>query len=184
MRLADGERASPGRIVPAFPLVDQDGRAITMRDFGGRVLVTTFIFTRCPMPDFCPLMVKHLEAVRERAGAEGFGDRLALLGITLDPAFDSPAVLRTYGQSVLKAPGRFERWTLATATPEQIADVTAFFGVGAQRGAGTVTHSLMTAVIGHDGRIMRLFPANSWQPDELLDVVRLGVQRAAAGLAR
>jgi protein SCO1/2 len=183
-RLGAGERADPGRIVPAFPLIDQDGRAFTMHDFGGRVLVTTFVFTRCPMPDFCPLMVKHLEAVRGRAGTAGFGDRLALLGITLDPAFDTPDVLRAYGRAVLKAPDRFERWTLATATPEQIADVTAFFGVSSRNDAGMVTHSLMTAVIGHDGRIMRLFPANSWQPDELLEVVRLAVQRASAGVTR
>ena len=179
-----GERADPGRIVPAFPLLNQDGRAFTMRDFSGRVLVTTFVFTRCPMPDFCPLMVRHLEAVRERAGKAGFGDRLALLGVTLDQAYDTPEVLRAYGESVLKGRDRFERWTLATGSREQVADVTAYFGVASQNDGGSITHSLMTAVIGHDGRIMRLFPANSWQPDELFEVVRLGVERASAGAAR
>jgi protein SCO1/2 len=76
-RPGPGERADPGRIVPAFPLVNQDGRPFTMRDFAGRGLVTTFIFTRCPMPDFCPLMVKHLETVREPDHAAVSGKFLA-----------------------------------------------------------------------------------------------------------
>jgi protein SCO1/2 len=178
-RPAPAERADPGRIVPALPLIDQDGRPFTLRDFSGRVLVTTFIFTRCPMPDFCPLMVRHLETVREQARAAGFGDRLALLGVTLDPAFDTPAVLQAYGRSVLKGTDRFDRWTLATGSREQVAAVTGYFGVASQDGGGgeLPTHSLMTAVIGHDGRVMKLFPANSWRPEDLLAAVRVGVDR-------
>ncbi len=85
-------RAVPGTVVPDLPLVDQNGEPFTLRDAGGRVRIVTFIYTRCPLPDFCPLMVRHLEAVRRRANEEGLGSRLALLGVTLDPAFDTPAV--------------------------------------------------------------------------------------------
>ena len=92
---------------------------MTLRDFAGRVLVVTFIYTRCPLPDFCPLMVRHLETVRRRANEEGIGSRLALLGVTLDPAFDTPAVLRAYGESVLKGADRFDQWTLATGRPRR-----------------------------------------------------------------
>ena len=72
--------AAPGIVVPAFPLVNQDGQSLTLRDYVGRVLVITFVYTRCPLPDFCPLMVKHLESVRRKASEEHFGDRVALLG--------------------------------------------------------------------------------------------------------
>ncbi len=83
-------RAAPGVVVPAFPLIDQNGRTLTLRDFAGRVLVITFIYTRCPLPDFCPLMVKHLESVRRRANEERVPGRVALLGVTLDPVVDTP----------------------------------------------------------------------------------------------
>ena len=172
-------QAAPGVIVPDFALVNQDGRPQTIRDFAGRVLVVSFIYTRCPLPDFCPLMVKHLEAVRRRASEERIGDRLALLGVTLDPAFDTPAVLRGYGESVLKGADRFDQWTLATGTVEQVEDIARFFGVAARAEGGLLTHTLSTAVIGHDSRIMRIFPSNSWRPDDLLAEVRRGLERAA-----
>ena len=124
-------------------------------------------------------MVRNLEAIRRRADEEGIGSRLSLLGVTLDPAFDTPDVLRAYGESVLKSANRFDRWTLATGTPAQVEEVAQFFGVTARAEGVLVTHTLSTAVVGHDGRIMRLFPSNSWRPDELYDVVRLGVERSA-----
>jgi protein SCO1/2 len=129
--------AAPGVVVPAFPLVNQDGKSITFRQFAGRVVVLSFIYTRCPLPDFCPLMVKHLEGVRQRASDERVGDRVALLGVTLDPAFDTPAVLRTYGDSMLKGANRFDHWTLATGTVGQVEDVARFFGVAGRAEGGS-----------------------------------------------
>jgi cytochrome oxidase Cu insertion factor (SCO1/SenC/PrrC family) len=119
--------------------------------------------------------------VRRRANEEGLGSRLAFFGVTLDPAFDTPPVLRAYGESVLKAPDRFDHWTLATGTAAQIGNAARFFGVGYRDERGFVTHTLTTAVVGHDGRVMRVFESNSWRPDELYDVVRRGIERAAAG---
>ena len=170
--------AIPGAFVPDVALLDQNGAATTLRSFTGRVLVLTFIYTRCPLPDFCPLMVKHLEDVRRRANDEGLGGRLALLGITLDPAFDTPDVLRAYGESVLKGSNRFDQWTLATGTAAQVEDVARSFGVGYRAEGGFVTHTLTTAVVAHDGRIIRMFESNSWRPDELYEVVRRAIERA------
>ncbi len=178
-RLPAASRAMPGAVVPDVPLLDQNGAPMTLRDVAGRVLVVTFIYTRCPLPDFCPLMVKHLEAVRRRANEEGLGTRLALLGVTLDPAFDTPPVLRAYGESMLKAPDPFDQWTLATGTAEHVEDLARFFGVGYRAEGGLITHTLTTAVVGHDGRVMRVFGSNSWRPDEVYDVVRRGIERAA-----
>ena len=178
--VAMGNASEPGALVPALPLIDQDGRPLTLRDFAGRVLVVTFIYTRCPLPDFCPLMVKHLERVRRRANEQRIGDRVALLGVTLDPAFDTPAVLRAYGESVLQGENRFDQWTLATGEVTRIEDLARFFGVGSRMDQGLVTHTLTTAVVGHDGRIVRTFASNSWRPEELFDVVRTSCARAAA----
>ena len=164
--------------MPDLPLVDQNGAPFTLRDGAGRVRIVTFIYTRCPLPDFCPLMLKNLEAVRRRANKEGLGSQLALLGVTLDPAFDTPAVLRAYGESMLKGSNRFDQWTLATGTAAQIEDVARFFGVGYRAEGGFVTHTLTTAVVSHDGRVMRVFESNSWRPDEVYDVVRRGIEQA------
>ena len=177
---SNAARAMPGAIVPELRLVDQDGEAFALRDLAGKAVVLTFIYTRCPLPDFCPLMVKRLESVRRRANEAGLGDRVALLGVTLDPAFDTPIVLRTYGESVLKGADRFDQWTLATGSAEQVEAVTQFFGVGFRGENGLITHALTTAVVGHDGRVMRLFESNSWHPDELFDVARRVAERAAA----
>jgi protein SCO1/2 len=173
-------RALPGAVVPDFPLLDQNGRAWTMHDLAGRVVVMTFIYTRCPLPDFCPLMVTHLERIRRRAADEGIGSRLAFVGVTLDPEFDTPAVLRAYGESVLKGANRFDQWTLATGTAAQIADIARFFGVAYRADNGFVTHTLSTVVVSHDGRVMRTFPSNSWRPEELFDIVTRGLADAAA----
>lgn len=179
VRLPAATRASPGALLPDLPLVDQDGAPMTLRESAGRVRIVTFIYTRCPMPDLCPLMVKHLESVRRRANEDGLGGRLALVGVTLDPEFDTPAVLRAYGESMLKASSRFDQWTLATGTAGQIEDVVRFFGVGSRAESGFVTHTLMTAVVSHDGRVMRLFESNSWRPDEVYEVVRRAIERVS-----
>jgi protein SCO1/2 len=100
------------------------------------------------------------------------GTRNALLGVTLDPDVDTPEVLRAYGESALKGEKRFEQWTLATGTSTQIGDVARYFGVDFRAESGFVTHTLMTAVMGADGRVVRTFPSNSWLPETVLEVVR------------
>ena len=175
---AAATRAVPGAVVPDVSLVDQDGAPFRLRDSAGRVRIVTFLYTRCPLPDFCPLMVKNLEAVRRRANEDGLGSQLALLGVTLDPAVDTPSALHAYGESVLKGSNRFDQWTLATGTAAQIEDVAQFFGVGYRAEGGFVTHTLTTAVVSHDGRVMRVFESNSWRPDDLYDVVRRGIEQA------
>ena len=171
-------RATPGAVVPDLPLVDQNGVPFTLRDGAARVRIITFIYTRCPLPDFCPLMLKNLEAVRRRADQEGLGSQLALVGVTLDPAFDTPAVLRAYGELMLKGSNRFDQWSLTTGTPAQIENVARFFGVGYRADGGLVTHTLTTAIVSHDGRVMRVFESNSWRPEEVYDVVRRGIEPA------
>jgi protein SCO1/2 len=171
--------APAGAAVPDFGLVDQNGEVFSLSRFGGRVVVVTFIYTRCPLPDFCPLMVKHLEAVRRRVNDERRGASLALVGITLEPAFDTPDVLRAYGESRLKGPTPFNQWTLATGTSEQIEDAARFFGVAYRVDGDVVTHTLSTSIVGHDGRIIQTLASNSWRPDELFDVVLSGLERGS-----
>jgi protein SCO1/2 len=164
--------AVPGVLAPSFDLLDQDETPLTLRQFRGRVLVVTFIYTRCPLPQFCPLMVSHLEAVRRGTHEAGHAGRVRFLGVTLDPAFDTPAVLRAYGEGMLRDEPRFSEWSLATGTEAAVQEVAAFFGVDYRADGGAVVHGLATAVIGADGRVIRVWPSNSWTPGEVLEVVR------------
>ena len=166
-----------GSPVPDLPFVDQNGNRRGFGSFAGRVLVLTFVYTRCPLPDFCPLMVRHLESVRRAVNKAGIGARLALLGVTLDPAFDTPEVLRAYGKSVLEGTDPFEQWTLATGTPAEIAAIAGSFGVGYVSDRGAVTHSLVTTVVGTDGRVLRVFESNNWRPEDVSSIVQRELQR-------
>jgi protein SCO1 len=180
---ADPSAARPvtiGTAVPALSFVDQRGDARSLHDYQGRVLVVTFIYTRCPMPDLCPLMVSHLEHVRRRSNEAGFGDRVRFLGVTLDPAFDTPDVLRAFGVSRLTGDERFDHWTLAGGTVRQIDDLARFFGVGFRVDGALVIHTLVTAVVGADSRIVGVFPSNSWRPDEAFEIVQRAVARTSS----
>ena len=100
-RLSNGaNRLREGNIMPAFSATDQDGKPITLETFRGHPFVLTFVFTRCPIPNFCPLMsTNFLELQRAIKAGDGSLSQVRLLSITLDPAFDTPQILKEYGAS-------------------------------------------------------------------------------------
>ncbi len=163
-----------GAEVPDFKLRNQDDRPIHIHEFRGRVLLLTFIYTRCPLPDFCPLMMKHFAAVeRSLASRPDLSPLVHLLGVSIDPDYDTPEVLRAYGKGFLAGPSPFARLDLATGAPAEIHGMTTYFGFGLaySKDAALITHGLSTAIIGADGRIVALLPSNAWRPEEALDAL-------------
>lgn len=161
-----------GADVPDFQLRNQDDQPILLRQFRGRAVILTFIYTRCPLPDFCPLMMKHFDAInRQLASRPDLAQRVHLLGVSVDPEYDTPAVLKVYGKAFVTGPGAFERLDLATGAPGEIRSMANFFGLSYSPDAGQITHTLSTAIIGVDGRIVALLPSNSWRPSDALDAV-------------
>jgi protein SCO1/2 len=160
--LREGDR------VPAdLRLVDQGGDSLTIGDYRDDVLVLTFIYTRCPIPNYCPRMSKHFAALQPALRAE-YGDRVQLLSISFDPANDTPAVLRDYAA---RYTDRLDTWTFATGDSSQVQRATSLFGVYTSQGDGEITHNLVTAVVGPDGTVERLFRGNDWTPEDLRRVV-------------
>jgi protein SCO1/2 len=156
-----------GAVVPDCALVDQSGRQFRLSDFKGRALAFTFIFTRCPLPDFCPRMNEQFSvAQRELAGA---GANWHLLSISIDPAYDTPERLAEY------AP-RFQadapRWTFATGEAAEIGKLAAAFGVQTVREGAELNHTLRTAVLDPAGRVQTIFQGNEWKPSELIDAMK------------
>lgn len=156
-----------GDALPPVALVDQDGHPFRLADFEGRALLLTFVYTRCPLPDYCPLMSRHFQTLQPRL-AERFGDRVHLLSISFDPEHDTPEVLRAYARRYTRDT---TRWTFATGTPDQIAEIAGRFGVFYAADGAQFDHNLTTALVGPDGRVRRLWRGNRWTPQAVLEAV-------------
>lgn len=170
----ESEEGAPGDALPDVKLVDQDGRALPLASYRGKALALTFIFTRCPLPEFCPLITSRFsELARALAADEGLRDRARLLSVTFDPAFDTPAVLRDHALR-FQPKGRppFELWRLATGPSEEIRRLASFLGLDYVPDQGSFVHNLRTAVVGADGRLVKVLHGSDWSNDELLGLLR------------
>lgn len=155
-----------GDPVPDATLVDQDGRSFTLSSYKGRPLALTFIYTRCPDEEFCPLMNQHFQAVqRAIRSTPGLGDA-RLLSISFDPEYDTPAVLSEQARLV---EADADVWRFATGTLEDVAGIARRFGVTVTRDDGpAIVHNLGTAVIDAQGRLAALHSTNRWTPSDLV----------------
>jgi protein SCO1/2 len=161
--------------VPDASLVNQDGKQFSLLKYRGQALVLTFIYTRCPLPDYCTLMSNNFAEIRrELDKSPELRDRAHLVSITLDPAYDTPKVLRSYGAAHTENYGseKFEDWEFATGKPEEIQRVANFFGLSYRQEGEQINHSLRTAVIAPDGKLYKLYRGNEWKPAEVLNDLR------------
>ncbi len=169
---APGEPESkPGDPVPNFTLVNQDGKNISLDQYRGRALVLTFIYTRCPLPDYCPLMTSNFTQIdRELEKDAGLGAKTHLLSVSVDPAFDTPKVLRAYGEGHgLK---EFKRWEYASGSEGEVRKMAEYFGLQYKEEGGQIVHSLRTAIIDPEGKLVKIYRANEWKPSEVLADLR------------
>ena len=167
--------AGAGDLVPDLPLVNQDGQAIRLGQYRGRTLILTFIYTRCPLPEYCPLTMRNFQRLDESLSAEpALYPKTHLLSISFDTAYDSPEVLRSFGRAFVKdrRPDRLSHWELATGSAEQVKDVAEFFGLVYWDEEGQITHSLCTAIIGPDGKVAKAYHDNLWTVDEAMSEIR------------
>jgi protein SCO1/2 len=177
---------SPGDEVPDFRLVNQQGSVIRLGQFRGKALLVTFIYTRCPLPDYCPRISRNFAEIHRRLAADpALGGRVQLLSVSFDEKNDTPAVLRSYAAGYLGSdrPAAFRDWQFAVpgrgeeGAKAELERMAEFFDVGLSRERdGSITHTLSTTLIGPDGKVRRFYPGNEWTVDEVLADVR-----AAAG---
>lgn len=181
---ADAASREPkvGDEAPDFALVNQDGKRISTKQQKGRALVVTFIYTRCPFADQCPLMSGNFAEVnRELEKDASLGAKTHLLSVTLDPEFDKPEVLRSYGAGHTQKFGneKFERWEFATGDPAEIRRMAEYFGVMYTNKDGQLVHSLRTAIVAPDGRLHKVYRGNEWQPADVLTELRALISKSA-----
>jgi protein SCO1/2 len=155
--------------VPDFSFINQDGKRIHLAQFRGEPLLLTFIYTRCPLPDFCLLMSNNFSEVLNKLHQqpEIFG-KTQLLSISIDPQYDTPAVFRQYGKSYVgDIDPRFQHWQFASGSPEQIRQAADFFGLSFNQSSGQIVHSLSTVLVGRDGKIQAVYLGNDWKPADV-----------------
>lgn len=169
---AGAEReAGPGDRVPDFSLINQDGKRIRLSQYRGRALVLTFIYTRCPLPDYCPLMSGNFAAIeKELKRTPALYDRTHLLSISFDTEYDTPKVLKSYGGAYTEnySNETFSHWEFATGSPEEIGRIAGFFGLRYFNEANQIVHGLRTALITPDGKVYKVYRGNEWKPEEAL----------------
>jgi len=162
------ELLRPGEAVPDGKFLDQDGKATTFARFKGAPVAMTFIYTRCPLPTFCPLMDRHFATLQHTLNTDPALKNVKLVTISFDPVTDTPAVLKKHAKSLDADPAR---WTFLTGDRDDVDQFAARFGVSVSRAlndARDITHNLRTAVIGADGKLVKVYTGNDWSPDQVL----------------
>ena len=171
---------APGDVVPDFALLNQSDKKISLKQFRGKVLLMTFIYTRCPLADYCPRMSRNFAEIdKALSGDAAVYAKTHLLSISFDPTYDTPKVLRSYGGAYT---GRytqesFTHWDFAAPSADEMAKMEQFFGLGVTPGDdGTLQHSLSTLVIGKDGKVVAFYPTNDWTTADVIAQIRKAVE--------
>lgn len=165
-----------GDQVPDFALLNQSGKTVHMAQFKGRVVLMTFIYTRCTLADFCPRMSRNFAEIdKELASDAGLYAKTHLISVSFDPTYDTPAVLKSYGGAYtgMYTKEKFEHWDFAAPPVKELPEMTQFFDVGITPGESkSLTHSLSTVLIGKDGKVISWHPTNDWQVQDMVAAVK------------
>lgn len=167
----DVPELNPGDLLPDYTLTNQLGRTVRLSEFRGQALAMTFIFTRCPLPDFCPRLTERFTEVAQRLKEKRDAPRnWRLLSVSFDPLHDTPETLRKYGERWKYDPSV---WTLATGAFEQIQPLGSHFGLYFAREVtpDNMNHNLRTVVIDPRGRLKAVFIGNAWSAEELAEAL-------------
>lgn len=160
-----------GEEVPDFQFTNQNGKRVSLKQYRGRVLFVTFIYTRCPFPDFCPRVGAQFAKLNQQLADDGaLARKTHLLCVSFDPEHDTPRVLREYGFSLAHSrdAALFEHWEFVAPRAADLAQIASYFALSYKPESGWITHSLSTAVIGPDGKIVSWYHGGEWEVADLI----------------
>ena len=163
-----------GEKAPDVPLVNQDGKTLRFGQFKGKAVLLTFIYTRCPFPDYCPLLSRQFAAIQKDLAnnPEDF-KRTHLISISLDPTYDKPPILREYGLRYLERDAKgFQHWDFVSTTADDLQKLVGSFGLEYSEEDSQISHSMNTILLAPDGTVANMWPGNEWKPDEVAEVMR------------
>lgn len=165
--------AKPGDEVPNITLQNQDGKEIRLHNYRGKALLLTFIYTRCPLPEYCTLMSNNFAQVDRqlKQNADVYA-RTHLLSVSIDPKYDTPEVLRSYGAAHTE---RYEDETFAHwefASGDQVKDLAEFFGLRYFTENDQIMHGLKTVIVAPDGKVAKIYSDNTWKPEDVANELK------------
>ncbi len=166
---ARASRLRPGDRLTSLDLVDQNGARLSLEQLAGSYTVLTFIFTRCPVPEFCPRVSAEFQKLQHRLETAGDLPPTRLLSVTIDPEHDQPDILRAYGERYGAKPSR---WLLATGSRQEIDRLRQAFGVFAESNGTTIDHTLATALLGPELGLIEIWRGQSGSAEDVLAGLR------------
>jgi protein SCO1/2 len=161
----DVEPLQIGDALPEYHFTNELGQAVSTSQFKGQALGITFIFTRCPLPNFCPKISSNFQEVQSKLLAMANGPtNWHLLTISFDPEFDTPEILKAYAERFKADP---KHWSFLTGDITEISTISDQFGQMFWKDEGALNHNLRTAVIDTSGRVQKIFQGNNWTTEEM-----------------
>ena len=163
--------AKEGDEVPNFTLRNQNNREIHIRDYRGKTLLLTFIYTRCPLPEYCTLMSTNFAQIDRALGQDPeLYEKTHLLSISIDPAYDTPEVLKSYGAAHTERYEKetFAHWEFAAGTAEQVKKIAEYFGLTYFPREDQIIHALRTVIVSPDGKVAKIYSGNDWKVEEVV----------------
>jgi protein SCO1/2 len=157
------EPIKAGDTMSNFNMMDQNGNLFDSESLRGSFTVLTFIYTSCPVPDFCPLMSSNLDAINRNL-TEDERKNIKLLSISFDPENDTPDVLKAYEKKFLSTPNHL----YLVGDIETTKRVTAEFGIFTTFATDQIIHNLQTAILDEQLKVVSLYSGNKWTVEELL----------------
>ena len=148
-----------GAPLPNFQLTDQSGRTVQPSDLRGKIVAIDFIYTRCPLPDVCPRLSANFAILQRR-----FGDKVTLVSITVDPDYDTPAILRDYARRWSAGPD----WHYLTGDVSALA---AALGELYWADEGSIGHNSTTSILDREGRLAATLEGSNYRPDQLIHLI-------------
>jgi protein SCO1/2 len=166
------ELLKPGEPAPDGAFLDQDGKKRRFSDFKGAPVAMTFIYTKCPLPTFCPLMDRHFVVIQKTLKSDPALKAVHLVTVSFDPATDTPPVLKQHAKTL---DADLSRWTFLTGDRDDIDKFASRFGVQVSRAlddARDITHNLRTAIVDSDGKLVKIYVGNDWTPEQVIADLR------------
>ena len=160
----------PGETVPDFSFVNQYGRTEHFSRLHGKAVLLTFIYTRCPLPDYCPRMnLNFAEINLALSRRKQLYSATHLLSVSFDPKHDTPSVLKSYGQDfTAKTDPGFHHWEFVVVPQQELRQVAQFFGLSYWQEGAQIVHSMSTTLVAPDGRVYKWYGGNNWQTIDVL----------------
>ena len=184
-KVGTAHRLNIGQAVPDLPLTNQDGKLFSLGDFRGKAVLMGFIYTRCPMPNFCPRLSSQFSKIDEDLSKTPDDlSKTQLLSVSFDPKYDTAPVLRKYGLAYLdNNPAGFSHWEFASTDPSDLRNLAEAFGLEYFEEGNQISHTMVIVLIAPDGKVAKYW-GTEWTAQELEDALRQQAKAIPASPAR